>query len=111
MGTVDREPGGIAGGEFRAQAADLQAGLHRQAAGWVADHREACGQRVGLHAGAPDHGPGSDPFAGGEHRAASIDCGDRDPRSHFHAQRRQCPRDHWPRIATHVGANPGGPVG
>jgi hypothetical protein len=50
------QPRDIPGGEFGRHALDLEVRIDRHAAKPVARNRKARRQRIGLHAGAPNHG-------------------------------------------------------
>jgi len=102
MRPVDCQPRDIPGGEFRGQPVNLQAGLHRETAETIADHRKARSQGTCFHPSAPDHRPGVDSLASDKRRPVGVNRRNRNPRARFHLQRLQCLCNDWPRAFAHV---------
>src|SRR5262252_633948 len=111
MNAVDRQPRGIPGGKFGRHIVDLEIAIDGEAAEPVALDRKACGQRMGLHAGAPDHRRGVDALTSRERDAVLINGSHRNTDACLDTECLEGLGDHRPGALTHIGPDPRLPIG
>jgi hypothetical protein len=98
------QPRDIPGGEFGRHALDLEVRIDRHAAKPVARNRKARRQRIGLHAGAPNHGGCRDSLACRKGRALRVDGDHGNAGACLDTKAFESRGDHRPRVP-HVGSD------